>query len=65
MHECKLQKSPQGVRQIYLRKILQIRWEQVVTNYEIAQRMGINKNNDEVRKRIWKWLGHMLRMKRN
>jgi len=47
-----------------LRRILQIRWEQRVTNAEIAQRTGINNINDEVKRRRWKWLGHVFRMQK-
>ena len=45
-----------------LRRILGIWWEQRVTNKEIQTRTGINCIVEEVQRRRWKWLGHILRM---
>ena len=48
-----------------LRRILRIWWEQKVTNREVWKRAGINDIAQEVKKRRWKWLGHVLRMKKD
>ena len=48
-----------------LRRILGLRWEQRVTNKEITRRTGISGIVDEVKRRRWKWLGHILRMNKN
>ena len=48
-----------------LRRILKIHWEQRITNEEISRRTGVNNITEEVKKRRWKWLGHLLRMDRN
>ena len=48
-----------------LRRILRIRWEHRVTNKEIARRTGINCIVEEVKRRRWRWLGHILRMSRS
>ena len=48
-----------------LRRILAIWWEQRITNEEIEAMTGINCIVEEVQRRRWKWLGHILRMDRN
>ena len=45
-----------------LRRILNIWWEHRVTNKEVAERTGIECIVDEVKKRRWRWLGHVMRM---
>ncbi|XP_033095680.1 uncharacterized protein LOC117100194 [Anneissia japonica] len=46
-----------------LRRILNIRWPDRVTNMEIRRKTQINDINEEIRKRRWNWLGHVLRLK--
>ena len=48
-----------------LRRILGIRWEHKVTNERIAVRTGVNSIVEEAKIRRWRWLGHILRMRRN
>ena len=48
-----------------LRRILRIWWELRVTNKEVATRTGINPIVEEVKRRRWRWLGHVLRMSRS
>ena len=45
-----------------LRRILRIRWQQKISNREIAKMTGVNNISCEVRRRRWNWLGHILRM---
>ncbi len=45
-----------------LRRILKVRWPQTISNREIRTRTGINDINEEITKRRWRWLGHVLRM---
>ena len=47
------------------RGILRIWWERTVTSREVWKRVGINDIAQEVKKRRWKWLGHVLRMKKD
>ena len=47
------------------RRILRIWWERTVTSREVWKRVGINDIAQEVKKRRWKWLGHVLRMKKD
>ena len=47
-----------------LRRILRIRWEHRATNKEVARRTGISCIVEEVKRRRWRWLGHILRMNR-
>ena len=44
-----------------LRTILKIRWQQHITNKEVRNRAGQENIITEIRKRRWKWLGHVLR----
>ena len=46
-----------------LRRILGVRWQDRVSNREVADRTGIGDINTEIRQRRWKYLGHVLRMK--
>ena len=45
-----------------LRRILRIGWEDHISNIEVHQRTGISFIIDEIMKRRWRWLGHILRM---
>ncbi|GFR94835.1 endonuclease-reverse transcriptase [Elysia marginata] len=44
------------------RRVLGIRWEHRVTNKEISERTGIRQIVEEVNRKRWRWLGHVLRM---
>ena len=46
---------------VCLRRILGIRWPQRVSNERIEDITGINKTSDEIRRRRWNWIGHVLR----
>ena len=48
-----------------LRKILTVHWPMRVSNDEIRRRAGIEKISLQVRRRRWKWIGHVLRMAPN
>lgn len=43
-----------------IRKILNIRWQEHVTTSEMSS-ANINKTSEEVRKRRWKLIGHIMR----
>ena len=61
----KIESRLRGYEGRCLRRILQIRWQQHVTNVEVSRRTGINSIVDEVKRRRWSWLGHALRMNKN
>ena len=44
-----------------LRRILQIRWPEVISNTDLWQRTNQQSAEDEIRKRRWRWIGHTLR----
>ena len=48
-----------------LRRILRVRWQQHVSNEEVRRRTGICSIVEEVKRRRWGWLGHVLRMNRS
>ncbi|KAL9982039.1 hypothetical protein ACROYT_G010825 [Oculina patagonica] len=48
-----------------LRRILRIWWPQCIRNDTISQVTGIKKISDEIRRRRWNWIGHVLRKERN
>ncbi|GFS03505.1 endonuclease-reverse transcriptase [Elysia marginata] len=61
----RIESKLRGFERRYLRKILGIRWEHRVTNKEISERTGIRPIVEEVKKRRWRWLGHVLRMSKS
>ena len=48
-----------------LRRILRIWWPQRIQNDAISQVTGVKKISDEIRRRRWNWIGHVLRKERN
>ena len=48
-----------------LRKILRIFWPRVISNQELYKRTLIEPVSETVRRRRWKWTGHVLRMDSN
>ena len=44
-----------------LRRIFRIRWQDHKTNKEILEIANTGKVSDEVRRRRWAWIGHILR----
>ena len=45
-----------------LRRLLKIYWPMRVSNEEVRRRANTQTISELVRKRRWKWIGHMLRM---
>ena len=45
-----------------LRRILRIYWPQTISNYELRRRTGTVPITQQVQKKRWKWIGHVLRM---
>nr|KAG5694275.1 hypothetical protein BaRGS_031993 [Batillaria attramentaria] len=48
-----------------LRKILRIWWPQRISNKTISETSGVAKISEEIRRRRWNWIGHVLRKERN
>ena len=48
-----------------LRRILRVWWPQRIRNDTIPQITGVRKISDEIRRRRWNWIGHVLRKDRN
>ena len=48
-----------------LRRILRVWWPQRIRNDTISQITGVRKISDEIRRRRWNWIGHVLRKDRN
>ena len=44
-----------------LRRILKIKWEERISNKEIMERTGMKKMSEEVLRKKWKYIGHILR----
>ena len=44
-----------------LRRILGVRWQDRVSNREVAERTGIGDINMDIKRRRWRYLGHVLR----
>ena len=45
----------------YLRKIFKIHWQQHIPNSKILEIANTRKISEEVRRRRWNWIGHILR----
>ena len=45
-----------------LRRILHVYWPQTISNYELLRRTGTESITQQVRRKRWKWIGHVLRM---
>ena len=48
-----------------LRRILQIRWPETISNTSLLERTGQASTEEEIRKRRWGWIGHTLRKPAN
>ena len=48
-----------------IRTILKIYWPQRISNEEARERAGLDRISDTIRKKRWKWIGHVLRMEGN
>ena len=57
-----IERRLRGVEGRLLRRIMKIRWTDRVSNIELAERTGISNINQEIKKRRWKYIGHVLRM---
>ena len=45
-----------------IRRILKIRWPMKVSNEDLLERTQMKPASQEVKRRRWKWIGHVLRM---
>ena len=48
-----------------LRRILNIRWPNVISNKDLEKKTSIENIVTEIKRRRWNWIGHVLRMKKN
>ncbi|VDO78118.1 unnamed protein product [Schistosoma margrebowiei] len=48
-----------------LRKILRIHWPDTISNNQLWERINQIPAEDEIRKKLWKWIGHILRKAHN
>ena len=48
-----------------LRKILNIRWPEVISNEELWERTQQSRIEESIKRRKWKWIGHTLRKPEN
>ena len=68
MHGCETWKMNEGDAQKInvfqnrcLRRILKIKWQDKVTNKELLERANVDRLSEEVRRRRWRFIGHILR----
>ena len=69
---CETWKTTQGVinkLQVFanrcLRKILKLKWTDKIRNEQLWERTGQVPIQNEIGRRIWKWVGHTLRKGKN
>ncbi|KAL9957097.1 hypothetical protein ACROYT_G038696 [Oculina patagonica] len=44
-----------------MKRILRIRWPQTISHQQIQENTGVNRTSDEIRRRKWNWIGHIMR----
>ena len=54
-------KAMDGFQHKYLRRILNINWQDHISNKEVLKRANMERLSREVKKRRWKRTGHVLR----
>ena len=63
---CKMSKTIGHELQVFqnkcLRRILRIYWLQTISNYELNRRIGTELITQQVRRKSWKWIGHVQHM---
>ena len=47
-----------------MKRILKIRWPQTISHQQIQENTGVNRASDEIRRRRWNWIGHIMRKNR-
>ena len=47
-----------------MKRILKIRWPQTISHQQIQETTGVNRTSDEIRRRRWNWIGHIMRKSR-
>ena len=60
--ELPLEKHVQAFENMCLRRLLDIPWQEKVTNIEVRQRTGQTLITDLLKQRRWTYLGHILQM---
>ena len=72
LYSCETWKMTKGDKQMLdtflhkcLRRILRIYWPQRVRNETVRERAGMEEISTIVRRRRWRWIGHVLRMDKN
>ena len=43
---------------------LRIRWQRTISHQHIQETTGVNRTSDEMRRRRWNWIGHIMRKNR-
>jgi hypothetical protein len=57
---AKIKRSMQAFINRCLRKILRIRWPEIITIEELWERTGQKPLDRQIKKRKWSWIGHTL-----
>ena len=47
-----------------MKRVLRIRWPQTISHQQIQEITGMNRTSDEIRRRRWNWIGHIMRRDR-
>ena len=47
-----------------LRRLLGFTWEDKISNVRLEELTGLTDINKEVKKRHWRWIGHVHRMRK-
>jgi len=44
-----------------MRRIMKIKWQDKISNRELKERANMERLSEEVRRRRWRFIGHILR----
>ena len=47
-----------------MKRIPRIRWPRTISHQQIQETTGVNRTSDEIRRRRWNWIGHIMRKNR-
>ena len=57
-------KKLDGFQYKCMKRILRIRWPQTISHQQIQENTEVNSTSDEIRRRRWNWIGHIMRKDR-
>ena len=63
-HENRSGETKDAFQYKSMKRILRIRWPQTISHQQIQEFTAVKKASDDIRKRRWNWIGHIIRKDR-